>query len=190
MQKYTIYYSSHIAENDVLRSRYVRDLVQEDVPIKNSSNRTNIPKVIVQFWHDLNKIPDDVQECLNSWEPLKKQGFKRILFDDAEARDFISKQLGDTYVSAFDLCHHPAMRCDYFRLCYIVTYGGFYIDADEVYQGTKCDHFFHDGRLKVQPLCYDAATGMMVEPDIFIGKHKYNLWGITFTLLVKNIYKF
>lgn len=161
---------SSIAENDVLRSRHVRELIQEALPIENSSSRANIPKVIVQFWHDLNEIPDDVQECLDSWEPLKKQGFKRILFDDAGARRFILKQLGDTYVSAFDLCHHPAMRCDYLRLCYIVTYGGFYVDADEIYQGTECNHFFRDVRLKVQPLCYDTATGMMIKPDVFIRK--------------------
>ena len=171
---HSIHDPSRIAEDDVLCSRYVRELVQEAVPIENSSIRTDIPKVIVQFWHDLDEIPNDVQECLDSWEPLKKQGFKRVLFDDAGARRFISKQLGDTYISAFDLCHHPAMRCDYFRLCYLVMYGGFYTDADEIYQGTEFNHFFRDSRLKIQPLCYDTITGTMIKPDIFIRKHGYS----------------
>lgn len=165
---------SRIAEDDDLRSRHIRELVQEAVPIEISSSRTDIPKVIVQFWHDLDEIPEDVQECLDSWEPLKKQGFKRVLFDDAGARRFISERLGGSYVAAFDLCHHPAMRCDYLRLCYIVTYGGFYVDADEVYQGTDCNHFFCDSRLKIQPLCYDTATGMMIKPDVFVRKRGYS----------------
>lgn len=175
----SIHDPSHIAEDDNLRSCYVRGLVQEAVPqevapIESSSNTTEIPKVIVQFWHDLYEVPDDVQECLDSWEPLKKQGLKRVLFDDAGARRFISKQLGDSYLLAYDLCHHPAMRCDYFRFCYMVKYGGFYVDADEIYQGTECNYFFCDNRLKIQPLCYDTTTGMMVEPDVFIRKRGYS----------------
>jgi hypothetical protein len=163
-----------IAEDDDLRSRHIRELVQEDVPIENSSSRTDIPKVIVQFWHDLDEIPEDVQECLDSWEPLEKQGFMRVLFDDAGARRFISKRLGGSYVAAFDLCHHPAMRCDYFRLVYILTHGGFYVDADEIYQGTDCNRFFRDNRLKIQPLCYDTGTGTMIKPDVFIRKLEYS----------------
>lgn len=170
----SIYDPSRIAEDDALRSRHIRELVQESVPIENSPSRTNIPKVIVQFWHDLDEIPEDVQECLNSWEPLKNQGFKRVLFDDDRARRFISKRLGGSYVAAFDRCHHPAMRCDYFRLCYIITYGGFYVDADEIYQGTECNHFFDDNRLKIQPLCYDRATETMIKPDVFIRRREYS----------------
>jgi len=165
---------SRIAEDDDLRCRHIRELVQEAVPIEISSSRTNIPKVIVQFWHDMDEIPDDVQECLDSWEPLKRQGFRRVLFDDAGAKRFISKRLGGSYVAAFDLCHHPAMRCDYFRLCYILTSGGFYVDADEVYQGTDCNYVLCDNRLKIQPLCYDAATGMMIKPDVFMKKRGYS----------------
>lgn len=96
------------------------------------------------------------------------------MFDDAGAKRFISKRLGGSYVAAFDLSHHPAMRCDYFRLCYILTSGGFYVDADEVYQGTDCNYVLCDNRLKIQPLCYDAATGMMIKPDVFMKKRGYS----------------
>lgn len=165
---------SHIAEDDDLRSRHIRKLVQETLHLEDSPSRTDIPKVIVQFWNDLDEIPEDVQECLDSWEPLKQQGFKRVLFDDTGARRFISKQLPGSNVVAFDLCYHPAMRCDYFRLCYILTCGGFYVDADEIYQGTECDHFFLDNRLKIQPLCYDIATEMMIKPDVFLRRGEYS----------------
>lgn len=63
------------------------------------------------------------------------------------------------------------MRSDYFRLCYILKNGGFYVDADEVYQGGDCRSWFLDNRLKIQPLCYDTLSGTMIQADVFIGDH-------------------
>ena len=159
--------SFHIAEDDVLRSRQMRHIIQKAHQNEQSFAPIAIPKVIVQYWHDANTIPADVHECLDSWEPLTSQGFKRVLFDDYEARMFIAERFGRHYVTAFDQCHHPAMRCDYFRLCYMVTNGGFYVDADEFYQGGDCESLFQDNRLKVQPLCYDTSSATMVPADIF-----------------------
>jgi hypothetical protein len=45
--------------------------------------------------------------------------------------------------------------------------GGCYIDADDIYQGSPIQHLFSDGRLKLQPLCYDMATNEMVPPPLF-----------------------
>jgi hypothetical protein len=59
------------------------------------------------------------------------------------------------------------MRCDYFRMCYMVRCGGFYVDADEYYQGGDCTSLFQDDLLKVQPLCYDTSTDCMVPVDVF-----------------------
>ncbi len=165
---------SHIAEDDRLRSRHMRELVQETAPTDAPAGPANIPKVIVQFWHDSSAIPPDVCECLDSWQPLTGQGFKQVLFDDNEAKRFITSQLGGPYVAAFDRCRHPAMRCDYFRLCYILTRGGFYVDADEVYQGGDCQSLFRDNRLKIQPLCYDTLSDTMVQADAFIRNRTYS----------------
>ena len=167
---------SRIAEDDDLRSSHIRELIQETVPdpIEELSTRARIPKVIVQYWHDTDGMPEDVQVCLDSWEPLRAQGFEKVLFDDNKARSFISETLGHPYVTAFDHCHHPAMRCDYFRLCYILLQGGFYVDADEVYQGTDCSHFFYDNRLKIQSLCYDTTTNTMIRTDTFVRDRKYS----------------
>lgn len=164
----------NIAKDDNLRSEYIRKIVQENFPVENSSYKTEIPKVIVQFWHNLNDIPEDVQECLNSWEPLTNEGFKRVLYDRAKAREFILIEFDDSYVKAFDRCHHPAMQCDYFRLCYIYLYGGFYLDADEIYQGINYQHYFHDNRLKIQPLCYDKESGTMIKPEVFTKNGKFS----------------
>ena len=163
---------SILSEDDDFRSRYVQGLVQSPAPppTETSPERDTIPKVIVQFWHDSAAIPSDVRACLESWDDLKRHGFFRVLFDDGQARDFISNNLEQRYLQAFDLCYHPAMRCDYFRLCYILINGGFYVDADEIYQGTECDRLFCNSRLKLQPLCYDKISGNMISPDLFIGK--------------------
>ena len=165
---------SILAEDDAFRSRYVQELVQKIDPESAATkpDETAIPKVIIQFWHDSKEIPGDVRHCLDSWTSLEKQGFARLLFDDEKARQFISSKLGYRHLQAFELCYHPAMRCDYFRLCYILIHGGFYVDADEVYQGTECARFFYDSRLKVQPLCYDTISGNMISPDLFIKKNQ------------------
>ncbi len=171
---------SRISENDHLRSCHIRDLIHETAPppIRQPSSRATIPQVLVQYWHDRDGIPVDVQACLESWTPLTAQGFSRLLFDDRQARRFIAQVLGQRYLAAFDRCYHPAMRCDYFRLCYILTHGGFYVDADELYQGTlypgtqypgaQCSPLFADDRLKVQPLCYDTVTARMVNAAAFV----------------------
>jgi hypothetical protein len=163
-----------IAEDDRLRSSHMRELVQETVPIDAPSGPAHIPRVIVQYWHDSGAIPPDVRECLESWGPLTGQGFKRVLFDDSEARRFIARRFGVPYVAAFDRCHHPAMRCDYFRLCYISKHGGFYVDADEVYQGGECQSLFRDNRLKIQPLCYDSLNDTMVRTEVFTENRAYS----------------
>jgi hypothetical protein len=105
---------------------------------------------------------------MNSWQPLDEMGFERLLFDDDSAKQFISDYFDRRHVVAFELCKHPAMRSDYFRLCFISKNGGFYVDADDVYQGGDCEHWFHDNRLKLQPLCYDIKTDSMIERADFI----------------------
>ena len=108
-------------EDHQARSDFVRELVQRsrkhDVAPPASS--TGPPRTIVQFWNDLNQLPGDVRECIESWWKLEEQGFEVLLFDDDRARDFIGRRLGSRYEKAYDRCYHPAMQSDYFRLCYI-----------------------------------------------------------------------
>ncbi len=156
---------SHLSEDDALRSRYIFDLIRKSrlQQTKLTENCEQFPKTIVQFWHDAGNIPPDVWECLESWAPLEAVGYRRLLYDDEKARNFIINELGKRYAKAFERCHHPAMRCDYFRLCYLLVRGGFYVDADEFYQGGDCGPFFLDNKIKVQPLCYDIIKQCMVE---------------------------
>ncbi len=123
--------------------------------------------MIVQFWDDLERLPDDVGECIESWRKLKARGFDYYLFDNDGARELIASRLGARHENAYLKCYHPAMQSDYFRLCYMLVEGGCYLDADDVHNGPAIEQLFDDSRLKLQPLCYDVETDRMVPPRIF-----------------------
>lgn len=152
------------------RSNFVREIVQRsNEPARmRAGHLAPTPRRIVQFWDDLGRLPEDVRACMESWKKLEQFGFDLQVFDENSARDFIRIHLGSRYEKAFDKCYHPSMKSDYFRYSYIFVEGGFYVDADDVYHGTTIDHLFTDGRLKLQPFCYDIATAQMVPPSIFV----------------------
>lgn len=156
-------------ESHRARSDFVREIVQSSsvYTVASSVFAQNLPKKIVQFWHNLDQMPEDVAECVDTWRRTEKEGFERLLFDRHHAREFIRRRLGQRHKRAYDMCYHPAMQSDYFRLCYLFVEGGCYVDADEVYEGAGIQHLFNDGRLRIQPLCYDTATEMMVHPSLF-----------------------
>jgi len=156
-------------ESHRARSSFVRGLVQRSSgsTVASSAFARKLPKRIVQFWDDIDRLPGDVGECIETWRKTEEQGVVRLLFDKHQARDFIRRRLSPRHKRAYDKCYHPAMQSDYFRLCYILVEGGCYIDADDVYDGSQIQHLFSDGRLKIQPLCYDTATNMMVPPSLF-----------------------
>ena len=158
-----------LPSNERDRSNFVRNLVHrrgDSSPMLPTCSAAPARR-IVQFWDDLGRLPEDVKECMETWKELGKSGFEIQVFDENAARDFIRLRLGVRYVRAFDKCYHPSMKSDYFRYSYIFVEGGFYVDADDVYHGTSIDHLFTDGRLKLQPFCYDIATAQMVSPTIF-----------------------
>lgn len=161
--------SNPAQEDHQERSNFVRELVQRSGVHDSVSAiySTKPPRTIVQFWNDLGKLPGDVRECIESWKKLGEQGFEVLLFDNDSAREFVARRLGKRYERAYVKCYHPAMRSDYFRLCYILMEGGCYVDTDDVYNGSVIEHLFNDGRLRIQPLCYDISTNQMVPPSVF-----------------------
>nr|WP_181062908.1 glycosyltransferase [Pseudoclavibacter sp. RFBI5] len=126
---------------------------------------------MVQFWDNSRNIPTDVQACMDSWKVLETAGFRCLLFDDITARRYIVENYDSTHAAAFDLCRHPAMRADYFRLCYVLRSGGVYVDADDEYQGVYLEEFIADGRLHVQALCYDLTANSMVPVDAAVNSN-------------------
>jgi len=159
-----------LGKDDRARSEFIREFVQRpgNPAAAPTAYLTPPPRRIVQFWDDLGRLPQDVRECMNSWKQLEQSGFEIQVFDENSAREFIRNRLGLRYELAFNKCYHPSMKSDYFRYAYIFVEGGFYIDADDVYHGTAIDHLFADGRLKLQPFCYDVATAQMVTPSVFL----------------------
>ena len=156
------------SEEDTSRSIFIWELLQDiDSSLFNpiKSNK-QIPKIIVQFW-DENDVPKDVQACIDSWRCLKSKGYEHHLFNSNTARKFIADNLHEENIRAFDRCYHPAMKSDYFRLCFIQCIGGFYVDVDDVYSGLDISVFFSDHRMKLQPLCFDIDSNAMVPPEKF-----------------------
>lgn len=164
--------SSTVSEDDRLRSQYMQRIICDGNSQTQMVDDSIIPRVLVQFWDNLRTIPPDVGECMYSWQSLDKHGFKRLLFDDKSAEKFISEHFERRYLDAFKHCRHPAMRSDYFRLCFIVINGGFYVDADDVYKGGDLEWCFKDNRLKLQPLCYNSSSDSMVDTADFMIKHR------------------
>jgi hypothetical protein len=161
--------TEHNIEDHQARSAYVRRVVQstgEPGPVPAAFS-IGPRRTIVMFWDDLERLPSDVVECIESWTPLETQGFDVHLFDNTGAREFIANRLGLRHENAYRRCYHPAMQSDYFRLCYVLVEGGCYIDADDIHNGPGIERLFDDGRLKIQPLCYDIKTDRMVPSEIF-----------------------
>lgn len=151
------------------RSNLVRVLVQTLYKRQRSHSvyTDSVPRRIIHYWNDIDRIPRDVKKCVESWAGLKEKGFELLLFGECQAREFIRSKLGSRYEKAFDKCYHPAMQSDYFRLCYIYKNGGCYVDVDDVYCGVDIEYLFRDCRLKVQPLCYDISADGMVPVSVF-----------------------
>jgi mannosyltransferase OCH1-like enzyme len=116
---------SDIAKSDELRSQVVKQLISANLTSLAARKHQTPPRLLVQFWDDSKSIPEDVQRCINSWLPLEKLDFKRLIFDDGTASKFIREELGDRYGLAFARRQHPAMRSDYFRLCFMLKSGAF-----------------------------------------------------------------
>src|ERR1051325_132784 len=129
------------------RSEFIRSLIQRSghLPL-NDRYKQGPPKTIVQFWHNLQELPEDIGECIASWNRWTTSGFTHRLFDERSAKAFIGDSFDSRHERAFEHCCHPAMQADYFRLCYLLVEGGFYVDADDVCIGTQIDWLFHDGR--------------------------------------------
>lgn len=151
-----------IAEDHVMRSEFVRTLILREGVRSVAANGS--VQDIVQFSDDSAAVPGDVQECIDSWKSLDRRHFRHRLFDDVSAGKFIRHNFDKACLQAFKRCQHPAMRADYFRLCFIATEGGVYVDADDVFSGLSANKLMVTPRLKLNPLCYDLQWGSMCNP--------------------------
>ena len=87
------------------RSRFVQELVQcsDGSIVASSVFARKLPKRIVQFWDDLDRLPEDVGECIETWRKTEDIGVERILFDKHQAREFIRRRLGPLWADVKQL---------------------------------------------------------------------------------------
>ncbi|GGC89151.1 hypothetical protein GCM10007216_19910 [Thalassobacillus devorans] len=156
---------SEVAESDSLRSKYMFENVfrREALDTNSSNSYGGIPKHLIQYWDDA-IIPEDVKKVMDTWT---KSGLPKIVFDKKSAGKFISDNFSDKFSEAYERCIHPAMRSDYFRLCYLYKNGGFYVDVDDKFNDVCLNFLFENNNLKVSPLCYDLSADQMVEINHF-----------------------
>ena len=155
---------SSIERDWQLRSLTLKDLTNQATPDRpHEMGSLPVPRVLVQYWDDP-KVPIDVAECLDSWAALESSGFQRKLFDREGARTLILEELDTTHAAAFEAAPHPAARSDYFRLCYLAVYGGWYVDADDQFQNVDLGALLPPRGLRLQALCYDIDSGTTIDP--------------------------
>ena len=125
-----------------------------------------IPRSIVQFW-DQRSVPADVMACMRSWSHLTEIGYTYEIYDDSAAREFIEAHYSSIYLDAYLKCYHPAMRCDYFRMTYLLAKGGIYSDADNVLVSMRgLDDLLTSGAaLYLSPLFHDKSGDQPIMMD-------------------------
>jgi hypothetical protein len=164
-------YPPGFEERDNLRSAFIREITLEQREAAAGAinglhgESAPIPRKIIRYWHDPADCPEDVRACLESWNILADEGFEFRMFDDVSAASYVADVYGERECQAFARCSHPAMRCDYLRMCFVLAEGGLYVDADDVLLGDGWRHLFRNGKLKLRPLGYDITAGGMMPPS-------------------------
>src|SRR5687767_2598109 len=98
------------------RSAFIRELTlhlldQPNSPrVLGSPVPNTVPRTLIRYWHDPNDLPDDVRDCLASWDHLVDEGFAIRMFCDESAATYIAERYGAREREAFARCRHPAMR--------------------------------------------------------------------------------
>jgi glycosyltransferase involved in cell wall biosynthesis len=83
---------------------------------------------VFQYW-DQAEIPHYIN---SSAESNKNLSNLYELFSNSSAQRFIKNNYDELFLNVFNLCWHPAMRADYFRLLKLYIDGGLYLDADDL----------------------------------------------------------
>ena len=101
-------------------------------PVHNSlgvSTPSKIPRRIVQYWHS-EIVPEDVAALMQTWRDAHGD-FEHIVFNDKTADEFLRAHCPDRICRAFQQVPEPPQRTDIFRLAYLASKGGIFVDADD-----------------------------------------------------------
>jgi mannosyltransferase OCH1-like enzyme len=89
-----------------------------------SSTKPIFDNVIYQTTKEKQKIPQKVYNNIQKYAP----GYRHIVFDDDECREFLGKHYGQQYVDRFNNLNLGAHKADFFRYCLLYKKGGIYLD--------------------------------------------------------------
>ena len=85
-----------------------------------------IPKVIYMCHEKL----DDIKIYSKNWQILNPE-FQIKLYDDDLCREFFKKEFpNQPHLQIFDFIPDGPIKADFWRVCVLFKYGGYYVDAD------------------------------------------------------------
>ncbi len=88
-----------------------------------------IPARIIQFW-DRPEPPEDILQIMDGWKGCNPS-FEYLRFDNSAAARFLKEHYPEDLLRAFVRATEPAQKADLFRLAFLSTRGGYYVDADD-----------------------------------------------------------
>ncbi len=112
-KKKDIHSTDNISDFEIIHPRY-------------KNNFKGIPKVIWSYWHNLNKVPNIVTKCIDTWIIHNPDYIINILDDKS-----FNKITGIDLNSIFSITNNKShqKRSDFIRLSVLSLYGGIWMDA-------------------------------------------------------------
>ncbi len=110
-------------------TRYIYNLLYDSEPIGIKAFDSNSKFNFFQYW-DQKKYPKKIEYFIDRNRSAYKE--KYSLYDYESAKNYINQNFEKRITYAFNLCWHPAMRSDFFRIAKLFIEGGFYCDIDDL----------------------------------------------------------
>lgn len=101
-----------------------------------------IPKIVVQTWVESQTNVAYLAQCQRRIRDLNP-GYDYVLFTDFDMRRFIRDSYGSEYSYIYEKIEPGAYRSDFFRLLFLLKYGGVYADMSLFFQ-IGFDEFLSD----------------------------------------------
>jgi mannosyltransferase OCH1-like enzyme len=96
------------------------------VNIPETNDYSEAPKNIYMYWHKID-LPPKMNENVELIKKLNPE-FNVFIFNEEQARNFISKYFTSDILYAFDAFIPQAYKADIWRYCILYKYGGLYQD--------------------------------------------------------------
>ena len=129
-----------------------------------------IPLNICTFYHDKSNIPENMKK---NFDKLASENceFNVELFDVNSSRKFIETNFDKNVLDAYDSLKPYAYKSDLFRLCYLYSAGGIYVDVKyEPVNGFKFKELISSQYLVSEPLGVQNCLIVMNKHNEFILK--------------------